>query len=285
MSASDLRQRILEPEDIDDPALAKEKQPAKAQKVETSANPPPRRSLWPVFAGAAAVIVIGAIVFSRGKREKNQPLVEAIVEAPKGPAINVEAILARFAPGGKLQMSDAPVHLPKDLVVINAKTQTAALREELETRLREVSLPEGGALALRPEKDFVAKIGEDFALLPSVVFDLEAIRSQIERVIAEEEKSVREREAELAQLTAKEKDLVTGPQSDKDEKWTERLKVLKLAVPQDLKELADLRAKAETTPKDVRQIGTYSLFLCQKDVTREIVRFDEEPELVRVASP
>ena len=78
---------------------------------------------------------------------------------------------------------------------------------------------------------------------------------------------------------------MTSPQNAGEEKWTERLKVLKLAVTEDLKELAALKEKAASAPKDVRQLGNFSLFLCQKGGNTEIVRFDEEPELVRVASP
>jgi hypothetical protein len=163
--------------------------------------------------------------------------------------------------------------------------QTAILREEFETRVRALGLPAGTELALRPEKDFISKIATDFELMPSLVFDLGAIRSQIERVLAEEEKSVREREKEMAELQAKEKELLTVAKAADEVKESERLKVLKLAVPEDLKELEALKKKAELAPKDIRQIGSFSLFLCQTNVSREIVRFDEEPELVRVASP
>jgi hypothetical protein len=210
--------------------------------------------------------------------------VNSPVAAP-APSLNLEGIFSKIAPDGQLQISNGPVHLPKELVLVDRKSQMAVLTAEFEGRLRKLILLPGEALALRPEKDFVATIAEDFELLPSTSFDLAAIRSQIDRVLADEERTVGAIQAELAELSAKERELLTGPATPDEVKSMERLGAFKLAAPQGLKELEELRKKAAAVPKDIRQVGNFSLFLCQKEGSREIIRFDEEPELVRIASP
>lgn len=259
----------------------------KAEAVAEKPKPAERKSLMPIFAIATAVVVIGAIlVLKRQGRDKvTMEIAEGSAEAAPAASINLDSFLGKISADGRLQVSNPPAHLPRELVLIDAKTQMAFLHEEFEKRLRGLSLPEGATLALRPEKDFVAPLAEDFGLMPATSFDLNAIRSQVERVIAEEGKSVKERETELAELAAKEKALVTSPQSEEELKSAERLKVLRLAVPEDLKEFGELSKKAGLVPKDIRQAGSFSLFLCQKNVNTEIIRFDEEPELVRVVSP
>jgi hypothetical protein len=264
--------------------------PTASGKSETAGEKPKtarKRSLMPIFAIAPMVVLIAAILIL--KRQTSEKAVAAVpgssTEATPGASINVDSAFAKIAADGRLQLSNTPVHLPKDLVVIDAKNQLAFLHEEFGKRLKALNLPDGATLALRPEKDFVAALAEDFGLMPAALFDLNAIRSQVERVISEEQKSVREREEELAGLEAKEKELVTSPQSEEELKRAERLKILKQGVPEDQKEMAELRKKAALVPKDIRQSGSFSLFLCQKNVNQEIIRFDEEPELVRVVSP
>jgi len=259
----------------------------KAEAVAGKGTGPKKRSMTPVFAVIPLVIIIGAVAISKrgGSEKSTETVAGGSAQAAPAPSINIDGAFAKIAADGKLQVSNAPVHLSRDLVTISPRTQIAFLNEEFEKRLKGLTLPEGAMLALRPEKDFVGTLANDFQLMPAMSFDLNAIRSQVERVIAEEEKSVKERETELKELTEKEKELVTTPQSEEELKREERLKILKQAVPEDLKEIEELRKKAALVPKDIRQSGSFSLFLCQKDETKEIARFDEEPELVRVVSP
>ena len=246
---------------------------------------PTQRFPWAIFFGGATVAALALVLFLSPGESRESKAID-----PPGPSVKTEGPvhspeLARVFSNPAELMKDPIEHLPRGFVLIDSKSEVASLAPELARRLQAITLPAGASWALRPEKDFVAKIAEDFGLLPALEFDLSAIRSQVQHVIDEKEKSVRALEKELAELQTKEKELVTSARTPEEVVRSERLSVLKLAAPQAAKELEELRKAGAVVPKQMKEIGTFSLFLCQKNGTQEIIRFDEEPELVRVVSP
>jgi hypothetical protein len=261
--------------------------PATAEKTATApiAAESPQRFPWAIYFGGATAAGLGLVLFllpreSSESKASNPSPAPAKKVAPS-PAPGFGRVF-----GNPEELLKEPVkYLPPGFVLIDAKAEMASLAPELARRLREIALPAGGSLALRPEKDFVAKIAEEFGLLPALEFDLGAIRSQVEQVIADKEKSVRAMEKELAELQAKEKELVTSARTTEEVQRSDRIAALKLAAPKAAKELEELRKKGALVPNQMKQIGTFSVFLCRKNWTQEIIRFDEGPELLRVVSP
>lgn len=149
------------------------------------------------------------------------------------------------------------------------------LASDLENRLRQITLPAGAELALRPTVDPFVGVQQEFSLQPSTSLELLTLRAEAAKVIADKEKAIATMTTEKSDLDAAEKKVITqGPNAEVKAR-RERLAALALALPKAATELKSLRAKEALIPETLRGISAFSLFLCQSNVNSEIIRFTE----------
>jgi hypothetical protein len=168
----------------------------------------------------------------------------------------------------------APIYLSPRWLARDEGREAVSLAADLENRLRQITLPAGAELALRPTVDPFAGAQKEFSIQPSTSLELLAVRADVAKVVGEKEKKIEAMKTEHAELLAADKRVIAA-ESESDKLRKKRLTDLSMAMPKAAAELKLLRDKEARIPETLRGISAFSLFLCQSNVNSEIIRFTE----------